>query len=309
MTSHHVVVGAGPLGRAVAAELVRLGNPVRLVSRGGSAHVEGATSVAADVLNDAGYAEGAAVVYQCAQPPYHRWLREFPALQRAILDAVVTEGSSIVIADNLYAYGAPRGRTIEDSSPTSPATRKGILRKHMAEEALAAHRDGRVRVALARPSNYFGPGYDPFGRTVFERALRGTSIQLLGRVDVEHSFSYVPDAGRAMAVLGTSDQSWGRSWITPVQRPVTQREFAAAVWRESGHSGDPKLSVFGKPGMALLGVVVPTFRELVEMAYEFDERFVVDATEFEKAFGVTATPFEEAIAATTAWYRARRGAE
>jgi nucleoside-diphosphate-sugar epimerase len=306
MSALHVVVGAGPLGRAVSAELVRCGHPVRLVSRRGTARVEGAASVVADVLSDTGYAKGATVIYQCAQPPYDRWLREFPALQRAILDAAIMHGSSLVIADNLYAYGAPRGGIVDSSSPTSPATRKGVLRKRMAEEALAAHSDGRVQVALSRPSNYFGPGYDAFGRTVFERALRGKSIQLLGRADVEHSFSYVPDAGRAMAVLGTSDQSWGRSWITPVQRPVTQREFAASVWRASGHSGDPQLTVLGKRGMALLGLVVPTFRELVEMAYEFDERFVVDATEFEMTFGVTATPFEEAIAATVASYRARQ---
>jgi len=29
---------------------------------------------------------GAAVVFQCAQPPYHQWPEKFPALQAAILD-------------------------------------------------------------------------------------------------------------------------------------------------------------------------------------------------------------------------------
>jgi hypothetical protein len=48
-------------------------------------------------------------------------------------------------------------------------------------------------------------------------------------------------------------------------------------------------------------------RELPEMAYEFDEPFVLDTSKYQTAFGAAATPLADAIAATLAWYRARPG--
>ena len=44
-------------------------------------------------------------------------------------------------------------------------------------------------------------------------------------------------------------------------------------------------------------------RALVEMAYEFDEPFVLDTTKYETTFGVAGTALPTAIAATVAWYR------
>src|SRR6187402_3066737 len=109
--SLHTIVGAGALGTSLARELVERGERVRLVSRRGT-EVPGAEVVAGDVL-DAEFARDAvatsAVVYQCAQPRYHRWLQEFASLQNGILDAAAAAGARVVIADNLYSYGEPNG--------------------------------------------------------------------------------------------------------------------------------------------------------------------------------------------------------
>ena len=45
---------------------------------------------------------GASVVYHAANPPYQRWLAEFPAMNAAIIDAVADAGAKLVFADNLY---------------------------------------------------------------------------------------------------------------------------------------------------------------------------------------------------------------
>ena len=63
----------------------------------------------------------------------------------------------------------------------------------------------------------------------------------------------------------------------------------------------PKLAV------RALGLVNPMLRELAEMAYEFDEPFVLDTSKYESAFGAAGTPRAVAIAATVAWYRTRPG--
>ena len=44
-------------------------------------------------------------------------------------------------------------------------------------------------------------------------------------------------------------------------------------------------------------------RELAEMAYQFEEPFILDTTRYEAALGPAGTPLPAAVAATIAWYR------
>jgi hypothetical protein len=50
-----------------------------------------------------------------------------------------------------------------------------------------------------------------------------------------------------------------------------------------------------------LGLVVPMVREIREMAYQWDEPFIVDDRRFRAAFGARPTDAEEAARATVAW--------
>jgi nucleoside-diphosphate-sugar epimerase len=301
MTDLHAIVGAGPLGRALATELARQGERVRLVSRSGTAAHDGIESVRADATDAAQLGRalgGAAVVYQCAQPAYTRWAQEFPQLQNGILEAAARAGADLVIADNLYMYGDPAGATITEATPEIPVTKKGRVRKRMADAALDAHRAGRLRVAISRPSNYFGPGHDQTSKALFTSALRGRRMQFFGTLDVPHSLSYFPDAARAMAAMATSDIAWGSAWIPPVQPAMTQREFAGRVWQAAGNTTPPRLGVLAPRMLAAVGLFVPVVRELPEMAYEYERPFVVDSSRFEAAFGFGPTPLADAIGAT-----------
>ena len=51
--------------------------------------------------------------------------------------------------------------------------------------------------------------------------------------------------------------------------------------------------------------MAPTTAPPAEMAYEFDQPFVLDTTKYHSAFGTAGTPLADAIAATVAWYRTR----
>jgi len=305
MSDLHAVVGAGPLGRAVAGQLALTGGRVRLVSRSARSAQDGIETVAADATDAAQLQRalsGATVVYQCAQPAYARWAQEFPQLQTGILAAASRAGADLVVADNLYLYSDPGGTTITEATAEEPVTKKGLVRKRMADAALDAHRAGRLRVAISRPSNYFGPGHDQASKAIFDNAVRGKSMRFFGNLDVPHSLSYVPDAARAMAAMGTSDIAWGSAWIPPVQPAITQREFARRVWEAAGNTAPPRVGVVGARTLAILGLFVPVIRELPEMAYEYERPFVVDSSRFEAAFGIGPTPFDDAIGATVEWY-------
>lgn len=124
----HVTIGAGPLGRGVALELVRRGERVRVLSRSGTSVGPDVESVKADAKSSVALTKAlrsASVVYKCSQPPYTRWAQEFPGLQKSIVDATAHVGADLVVADNLYCYGDPRGAVITESSPEIPTSKKG----------------------------------------------------------------------------------------------------------------------------------------------------------------------------------------
>ena len=230
----HVVLGAsGGTGSAVVEELVARGLPVRAVNRKGDALVPaGVERVAADVATTEGArlaVEGAAVVYHCAQPEYTRWAEEFPAMNRTVLDTTAAAGAKLVFADNLYMYDSNLG-PISESTPETATTVKGRLRGRMADDLLAAHRAGTLRVAIGRSSDYYGPnGTDTtLGDRLFAAILAGKKAQWMGSLDQPHTCSYLPDMARALVTLGEHEQADGRAWVLPAAEPITGRAFIQA---------------------------------------------------------------------------------
>ena len=57
--------------------------------------------------------------------------------------------------------------------------------------------------------------------------------------------------------------------------------------------------------MRVIGLFDRTVYELIEMHFQTDRPYLVDASRFSGRFGAKATPFEEGLAATVAFYRAR----
>ncbi|NJN81811.1 MAG: NAD(P)H-binding protein [Caldilineaceae bacterium] len=160
MSELHVVLGTGPLGRAVMEALATRERRVRLVNRSGQmASVPDSVEIVAGDLyqrdNVAALTEGTAVVYHCAQPGYTKWVEEFPPLTTAILDGVAQSGAKLIVGDNLYMYGDTRGAPIHEGLPNAARTRKGMVRAQVTKMALDAHQSGTVRVAIGRGSDFF----------------------------------------------------------------------------------------------------------------------------------------------------------
>jgi nucleoside-diphosphate-sugar epimerase len=305
----HVIFGTGPLGMAVMRALTAKGRNVRMVSRSGKADVSaGATLIAADAYNlrDAQEAcAGAAVVYQCASPPYHQWPEMFPTLQQNILEGAAKARAKLIVGENLYMYGEVSDRTITEDLPYRAATRKGRVRAQMAEAALAAHRGGKVRVAIGRGSDFFGPGVleSAIGARTILPALQGKKASLVGNIDLPHTYTFINDFGKALATLGEHDNALGQVWHVPNAETLTTREFMTILFREIGK--EPTMGGMGSLMMRIGGLFIRGARETVEMMYEFEKPFVVDSMKFERTFDQHATPLHEAIAHTVEWYRHR----
>ncbi len=85
----HVIFGTGPVGLAIMAELIATEKRVRLVNRSGQANVPDGVEVskgdASDPESTRKLCKGAAVVYNCTNPPYNKWPELFPKLQAGVL--------------------------------------------------------------------------------------------------------------------------------------------------------------------------------------------------------------------------------
>ena len=118
MSELHVVVGAGPVGRATAHELVAAGHEVLLVSRSGAGPdlpgVRRAAADAADADRLVELAAGAVAIYNCVNPSdYTIWPTFWPPVAEAFLVAAERTGAVLVTASCLYGYGpvdGPDGR-------------------------------------------------------------------------------------------------------------------------------------------------------------------------------------------------------
>ena len=309
MSELQVILGTGAIGRATAEELIRRGETVRMVNRSGSMEeapvgVEVVASDLYDLTDVRKVTQGAAVVYQCAQPRYFEWPEKFPSLQQAIIDGLTGSGAKLVIVENLYMYGETSGKAITEDMPYNAHTRKGSVRAQMSKAALAAHQEGKLRVTIGRGSDYFGPwGTDTsMGALVFYPLLKGKAGQVGGSTKMPHTHTYISDFGKALVILGERTEADGQAWHVPNEMPeITQGELVQMFAEEAGV--EPKMQVVGKFMMALAGLFIPEARESVEMMYEFEQPFIVDSSKFEAAFGMQATPMREAIKETVAWFQ------
>jgi nucleoside-diphosphate-sugar epimerase len=308
--SLHVVFGAtGAIGGAVVGALVDAGRSVRAVSRGGRAP-EGAQGVAADAADPADAAAaamGASVLYHCASPPYTKWPELFPPLTRSILGAAESSGAKLVFADNLYAYGPVDGPLREDL-PDLAHGRKGRVRVEMAAELLGAHRDGRVRVAIGRASDYYGPHGtgSTAGETVFGRILAGQKPQWTGRLDQPHTFQFLPDVARGLLVLAGHTEADGQVWHLPAAEPLTAQQFFDMIAEAAGRPVPVRASVASPALLAVAGTFSPLLREMRETTYQFRAPFVIDSSKFDAAFGrLEVTQHRDAVERTVRWYQSR----
>ena len=304
----HVVFGTGPIGTALADLLAGRGEEVLAVNRSGRAStVESVEVVAGDVSDPeftASAASGAAVAYQCLNPPYNRWPQLFPGLQDSVVQAARKTGAKLVSLENMYGYGPTVGAPLTEDLPLAATGSKGKERAQMANDLLDAHAAGDVRVTIGRAADYFGPGglSSHMGERVFYPAIAGKKAQVMGDPDQPHTFSYIPDIAAGLAMLGGDHRADGRAWHLANAPTITPRQFIAKVYEAAGTQGD--VSAMPRFMVNVVALFNSDVREIKEVLFEFEEPFVVDSSTYTSTFDEAATNLDDAIPATLEWFQA-----
>ena len=304
-TALHVVLGAGPAGTAIAAELAERGFRVRHVDRraieSADDRIEKVQADLSDPAAAVAATAGATTIYHAVNVAYHLQVEVLPGIADAILAAARTHGARLVVLDTLYPYGTADGEAITEATPWDATTRKGRLRADLDRRYLDAHATGEVGVALGRSADFFGPGvvFSTLGGAFFPGALSGESALGFGDLDLPHSYTFIRDVARGLVTLGTDERGDGRVWHLPTNPAVSTTHVHRLV--EELTERPLHLEVISEP--VAYGPFDEQFMsEYAEMFYQHEIPQNMISADFERTFDVHPTPLRDALAETIAWY-------
>lgn len=306
----HTILGAsGVIGHELTKVLLENGKEVRLVSRKPKP-VAGVTDTVAANLMDAAQTraavKGAAVAYLCAGLAYdHRiWAASWPTIMRNCIDACAKAGARFIFFDNVYMYGLVKGPMTE-TTPYRPVSKKGEIRARIATELMEAAGSGRIRASIARAADFYGPGADTtsiMNVLVLSKMAKGKSAMWLGSDDVPHSYTYTPDAGKGLYLLGQDPATDNQVWHMPTFNPApTGKEFinlAAGLFNVK-----PRYSKLNGFMVKMAGIFDRTIGEIHEMLYQNKYPYIFDSSKFDRYFNYQPTTYEKGLAETVAAYR------
>jgi nucleoside-diphosphate-sugar epimerase len=296
-----VLGAAGQLGHAAAEAFRAAGWEVASVARARASDMPpGTEPIHADARDEEAMAEaarGADVVLHALNVPYTRWSADAVPLAEAAITAARHSGATLVFPGNLYIYGDGMPAIVNETTPIRPTSRKGEIRAAV-EARLRAAADGGMRVIILRGGDFFGgPGTTSYFDRIVVRDIGAGRLTYPGPLDVVHEWAYVPDLCDAMVRLVAA-----RAALEPFAEfgfpghAVTGRVLVGAIARACGRGF--KVSGMPWPLLRMLGIVVPIFRELAEVAYLWSTPHAIDGTKLAAAIGdLPHTPLDRAVTA------------
>lgn len=228
------VLGAGYVGAAVAAAIVRAGAGAWAVSRSGRTRVDGVVPVAADLGAGARFVAPPdlperldAVVLAVAPGPGASYEGTYPPAARAALALAEASGARcLVYTSSTGVYGGRDGQWVDEDSPREGAgPGNDALRE--AEDVLLG--PGRPGTTVLRVAGIYGPGRDPRPRYAdpARLPLRGEYwVNLAHRDDIVAAITVSLGHRGGARVLNVADGS-----------PATAAELAR--WCAAGRGEDP----------------------------------------------------------------------
>ncbi len=297
----HTILGAGgPIANVLSRELIRNSHRTRLVSRRTiNVTAPSADWQKADLLN---YEEikkathGSTVIYLCAGLIYNKniWQQQWPIIMQNVINVAKEHDARLIFFDNVYMYGLVNGAMTEET-PYNPTSVKGEVRAKTATTLMNEVKAGNLKATIARAPDFYGAeNLNSFlDLMVLSKFAKRQQAQWIGKVDKLHNFIYIPDAGKAVYVLGQQPESDNQVWHLPTAAPLTGKAFIELC---AGIFGVPaKFSVINKLMLRLAGLFNKQIKDTVEMYYQYDHDYNFNSDKFEKAFAVKPVSYRDGI--------------
>ncbi len=186
-----------------------------------------------------------------------------------------------------------------EDTPYNPCSRKGEVRARIATTLMDEGKRGEMQAMIIRAADFYGPhaALSLTHATVFERLRAGKAPQWVGNAKAVHTFTYTPDAGRSVALLGNTPSAYGQVWHALTSKEaITGEQFVRLACELAGKPNAIQVA----PGwmLSLMGLFVPVLRENKEMMYQFEHDYRFDSGKLERALNVQPTDYRTGIKAT-----------
>ena len=299
------ILGAnGTIGSVLAKELVKYTDKIRLVSRNPRRVNESDELFPADLTNPAlveQAVKGSDVVYLVVGLDYNIkvWEEQWPKLMKATINACIKNKARLVFFDNVYMYDINSIPHMTEDSPYNPPSRKGAVRKQIAQMIMDEVKAGRLMALIARSADFYGPGNERsfVNEMVYKNFLKGNRANWFVDADKKHSFTFTPDAAKATALLGNTDDAYNTIWHLPTDKnALTGREFVELF--SSQMKVNNKIFVMPVWMIKIVGMFVPVLKEMPEMMYQYDRDYFFDSSKFDNRFKFKTTKYSEGIKLT-----------
>ncbi len=297
------ILGAGgALGTHLTRVLPAYSGQIRLVGRNPAKVNEDDLLFKADLMDPQqvrSAVAGSEVAYLTVGLPYKLkvWREQWPVIMENVILACSESGSRLVFFDNMYMYGDNSLAPMKEDHEVNPPSKKGKVRQQIADRFIEATENGEIQGLIARSADFYGPSVKNTSlltETVIKPLSQGKKANWMGEADKKHSFTYLPDAALATALLGNKPEAYGEIWHLPTAPdPYTGSEWVYHIASEMGV--EPRYRTIGSGMLRFLGLFSPLMRELAEMAYQNEKDYVFDSSKIEQRFGISPTPYEEGI--------------
>ena len=299
------ILGAnGTIGSVLAKELAIYTDKIRLVSRSPRKVNETDELFPADLSNPSivdQAVSGSDVVYLVVGFDYKLkiWEEQWPRIMRATLDACIKYKTRLVFFDNVYSYDINSIPHMTEDSPYNPPSKKGAVRKQIAQMIMDEVKSGRLLALIARSADFYGPDNknSMVTQMIYNNLLKGKSASWPVDKNKKHSFTFTPDAAKATALLGNTNDAYNTVWHLPTDKnSLTGSQIIELFAREMKVSS--RSSVVPVWMFNIIGIFVPVMKELSEMMYQYDRDYFFDSSKFEKRFNFKTTSYQEGVKIT-----------
>jgi nucleoside-diphosphate-sugar epimerase len=295
---------AGAIGRSIATALGKAGRPYRVVGRsresltrsfGQDPMAEIATWDPDEPESVRAAARGVDTIVYLVGVPYWQFALHPQLMAKTLAGAVAEHVPRFLLIGTVYPYGRARTEKVREDHPREPHTFKGRMRKGQEDLLLEADAAGRIKGAVLRLPDFYGPGVDKsFLHSAFVAATQGGVANMIGPLDKPHEFVFVPDVGPVVARLIDTPGAWGRVWHLAGAGVTTQQAIVDEIARQSGRP--VKVRAAGKWLLRVMGLFNPLLREMVEMYYLLTEPVIMDDSALQKLIGpIARTPYPEGV--------------
>jgi nucleoside-diphosphate-sugar epimerase len=296
------ILGAGgDVARLLAKELKQYTDQVRLVSRNPEKVNENDELLALDLLKKEDVfnaIKGSKVAYLTVGLKYDHtiWQAQWPVIIQHVIAGCLEHNCKLVFFDNVYMYDKNAIPNMMEDSPINPPSKKGKVRAQNVTLINEAIRDKGLKALIVRSADFYGPlsKNGILNTLVLDNVMKDKKPNWQADVDRIHSFTYLPDAAKATALLGNTDSAYGQVWHLPTSAErLTGRQLITIA--TSVMEMKNSYMILGPFMLKFLGVFSKTIKELVEMQYQNTQDYFFNSDKFCTAFSFTPTSYETGI--------------